>query len=72
MKDRQEHLSQLQDLFDKIAKATDEYEDGDDPHTPIRPGDKEKSDEVAKLDAKVLRLKKEYLESRGNKALARG
>ncbi|KAI9770684.1 MAG: hypothetical protein M1839_003068 [Geoglossum umbratile] len=67
-----EHLSDLQNLRDKIAKVTNEYEDGDDddPYTPIRPGDREKNDEVATFGAKVLRLKNEYLESR-NKASAR-
>jgi hypothetical protein len=68
MKRRQEHLSDLQKLCDKVAKVADEYKDGGHPYTPTRPGD-EKNDEDATLDAKVLR--NEYLVRR-NKASDRG
>ena len=71
MKLRQKCLNDLQNLRDEIARVTDEFEDGGDPYTPIRPGDEEENEEVVKLDAKVLRLRNEYLESRRNKALAR-
>ena len=71
-KSRQEHLSDLQELHNKIAKVTDDYEDDVDPCTVIRPDDEEKNDEVATLDAKVMSLREEYLRSRRDKVLALG
>ncbi|KAI9778680.1 MAG: hypothetical protein M1839_007911 [Geoglossum umbratile] len=65
----QEHLNQLQDLSRKIAEVPNKYKGGDD---PIRPSEKEMEDEVVELAAKMLHLRNEYLDSRRNKALARG
>lgn len=70
MKLRQKCLNDLQNLHEEIARVTDEFEDGGDPYTPIWPGDEE-NEGVAELDAKVLRLRNEFLESRRNNALAR-
>jgi hypothetical protein len=68
MKRRQERRRDLQILRDKIAKATDEYEDGDS-DVPFRIGDKQ-NDEVDAFDAEVLRLRNEYLGLGRNKAPA--
>jgi hypothetical protein len=73
MKHRKECRKDLRVLRDEIAKVTNEYEDGsgDDTYSSFRVGDGE-NDEVAALDAEVLRLRNEYLESRRNRALAKG
>ena len=60
-----EHLRDLEQLRDKIAGVAHDYEDDINPFTGIiRPGEQEEKDKVAAYEAKVMTLKKEYLELR--------
>ena len=61
----QEHLRDLKQLHDKIVRVAYNYEDDINPFTNIiRPGKQKEKDKVAAYEAKVMTLKKEYLELR--------